>query len=231
VRESRDFLGEVDRTLIGRYAPPAAVINSNLEIVQFRGKTGMFLEPPSGAANLNILSMAREGLLPDLREAISKARRRDVRVRKEGVRVRSNGGFRTLNLEVVPLRSHGPQGRLYLVVFEPLAEKKSQSQRSARGTEPAGRDAPLQREVERLTGELSSTREYLQSMIEEQESTNEELKSANEEILSSTRSSSRPTRSSTPRRRSCRRPTRSSRLSTRSCRTATCSSRAPTTTS
>src|SRR4030095_82969 len=37
----------------------------------------------------------------------------------------------------------------------------------------------------RLEQELASTREYLQSIIQDQEATNEELQSANEEILSS----------------------------------------------
>ena len=40
-------------------------------------------------------------------------------------------------------------------------------------------------EIGRLQRELQTTKEYLQSIIEEQEATNEELKSANEEILSS----------------------------------------------
>ena len=182
---------EVDRLLMGRYAPPAVVINSNLEIVQFRGKTGMVLEPPSGAANLNILSMAREGLLPELREAIHKAKSRDTRVRREGVRVRSNGGFQHVNLEVVPLKSEAPTGRLYLVIFETAHEEKDKPQKRAEKGSGLSRkgsravSSSLQREVERLSGELVSTREYLQTVIEEQEATNEELKSANEEILSS----------------------------------------------
>src|SRR5262249_10887468 len=40
-------------------------------------------------------------------------------------------------------------------------------------------------QTEKLKQELATTKEYLQSIIEEQEATNEELKSANEEIQSS----------------------------------------------
>jgi len=180
---------EVDRLLIGRYAPPAVVVNSNMEIVQFRGKTGMVLEPSSGAASLNVLSMAREGLLPGLREALHKAKAGDTRVRREGVRVRSNGGFQRVDLEVMPLRSEGSSGRLYLVLFEisPVdkASKRGQKDTPPSPKVPKAAASSLQREVERLSGELVSTREYLQTVIEEQEATNEELKSANEEILSS----------------------------------------------
>ena len=49
----------------------------------------------------------------------------------------------------------------------------------ARGAHRAGG------ETARLRQELSSTREYLQSLIEQQDAANEELRSANEEILSS----------------------------------------------
>ena len=50
-----------------------------------------------------------------------------------------------------------------------------------RVTPPDDRD----RELVQLRQELAATREYLQSIIEEQDAANEELKSANEEILSS----------------------------------------------
>jgi two-component system, chemotaxis family, CheB/CheR fusion protein len=182
-----DLPREIDRVLLGRYAPPSVVINSNLEIVQFRGKTGAVLEPPSGAANLNVLAMAREGLLPDLRAAIHKAKTRDVRARKDGIRVRSNGGFRTVDLEIVPLKSGGASGRLYLLVFEVHPELKPapRAEERARVRQDGLKMSAARREIERLTKELVSTKEYLQAVIEEQESTNEELKSANEEILSS----------------------------------------------
>ncbi|MGH8567214.1 MAG: PAS domain S-box protein, partial [Gammaproteobacteria bacterium] len=52
---------------------------------------------------------------------------------------------------------------------------------------PAGHEGPAEPggETAQLRQELSSTREYLQSLIEQQDAANEELRSANEEILSS----------------------------------------------
>ena len=47
---------------------------TDLQIVQFRGQTGPFLEPAPGEASLNLLKMAREGLLYGLRTAVHASR-------------------------------------------------------------------------------------------------------------------------------------------------------------
>ena len=39
------------------------IVNAEMEIVQFRGQTGSYLQPAPGKASLNLLKMAREGLL------------------------------------------------------------------------------------------------------------------------------------------------------------------------
>src|SRR5438128_11525672 len=49
---------------------------------------------------------------------------------------------------------------------------------------PPGSDESPRKEIARLSQELSATREYLQSVIEQQEAANEELQSANEEVQS-----------------------------------------------
>ena len=56
-------------------SPPGVLINSSFDILQFRGHTGPFLEPPPGHATLNLLKMAREGLALDLRAAIHQAKK------------------------------------------------------------------------------------------------------------------------------------------------------------
>ncbi len=67
---------EADRILMARYIPAGVLINSDLEILQFRGRTTHFLEPAPGTASFNILKMAREWLLGDLRAAIQTAARK-----------------------------------------------------------------------------------------------------------------------------------------------------------
>jgi two-component system CheB/CheR fusion protein len=183
VRSAHD---EASRFLLQRYSPPSVVIDENLQIVQFRGQTGHFLESASGEPNLGILKMAREGLLFPLKSALQSARRKRRTVRRKGVAVHRNGDWHTVNLEVVPLGSAGT-GHL-LVVFEEANEPEKRV-RSRTRKKAEGSAGPRRREgderVAGLTRELAASREYLQSIIQELEAANEELQSANEEILSS----------------------------------------------
>ncbi|OPY58061.1 MAG: Chemotaxis protein methyltransferase Cher2 [Pelotomaculum sp. PtaU1.Bin035] len=43
-----NVIEEANRIVLGQHAPPGVIINSDLEIIQFRGRTGAFLEPASG---------------------------------------------------------------------------------------------------------------------------------------------------------------------------------------
>lgn len=175
---------EADRVLLARYAPAGVLINETMEILQFRGRTSAYLEPAPGTASLNLLKMAREGLLAELRSAIVAARRKGANVRREGVRIRTNDHMSTISIDVVPFT--GPsRERFFLVMFD-----SSPDGRSADGGKKKGKGKKALPEKEstgnaRLKRELDATREYLQSIIEEQEAMNEELRSANEEIQSS----------------------------------------------
>ena len=172
---------QVDRLLLARYAPAAVLIDADMNIVQVRGDTGAWLAPAPGKASLNLLKMAREGLPAALRVTIQQAKSENRPVRKEGLKVESNGGFRPLSLEVVPVRDQG-----FLVLFDEPRERKPA--RTRKGSRPAAKGAssasPLEEENARLAQELISTREMLQSIVEQQEAANEELQSANEEAQS-----------------------------------------------
>jgi two-component system CheB/CheR fusion protein len=177
-----DLQKEADRLVLGRYGPSGVLINDNYDVVQFRGRTSPYLEAPSGVASFNILKMAREGLLVELRTAILKAKKSHKPVRVENLQVRQDGHFHDVNLEVVPLRDDGTGAHHILVLFEEKGQKRKPE------PAPAPRQAPGRTSHEtivKLEQELTATKDYLQSIIEEQEASNEELKSANEEILSS----------------------------------------------
>ena len=177
---------EVERELVNRFVPASIVVNSEMEIVQFRGKTGAYLEPAAGQPTFSLSKMAREGLLIDLRAAINTAKKENVAVRKEGVSIQSNGGTRDVNFEVIPIRAESTHERFYVVVFQeptPKAAAKTESKRLA--AQEARKELPIARQKERLTREIRQLRGQLQSLIEEHETTSEEFKTANEEVLSS----------------------------------------------
>jgi two-component system CheB/CheR fusion protein len=178
-----------EQILLYRYSPASVMVNDRLEIVQFIGQTGPYLDPIPGDATLNLLRMVKTGLHMELRVAFQKAKKNGS-VRKEGVLIEHENSLRTVNFEILPVKNV-PEGEHYfLVVFEEarLGESKAPG-KGRKETRPAkdGKKPLSQIEVEnkRLKEELEATREYLQSIIEEQRTTNEELRSANEEIQSS----------------------------------------------
>ena len=96
---------EAQRLLVDRFAPASIVVNDEMEIVQFQGRTGAYLEPASGHPTFSLSRMVREGLLVDLRSALSEAKKQNAPARREGVRIQSNGSIKEVNLEVVPIRA------------------------------------------------------------------------------------------------------------------------------
>lgn len=176
---------EADRLLLSRYAPPAVVVNDRLEILQSRGRTGTFLELPPGKASLNLLKMARPGLLFELQSAIDSARKNGVETQRENVHIEGNGNNNLIRLRVVPFKTPIQDQLSFLVVFEtPEAEPAGASVQESTTALTESERAEKEKLVAQLKQELAATKEYLQSIIETQEATNEELQSANEEIQS-----------------------------------------------
>ena len=195
---------EADRLMLSRYAPAGVVVNENFDIVQFRGQTSAYLEAPPGEPTVNVLRMAREGLLLSLRNALLEAKTRGEPARRQQVRVQGEAGAREIDLQVLPLRPSDAPGAHLLVLFE---ESGSLPNRQASADAPwrrvagwLGARSPRQAsdrrrergaseaepgDVSVLRQELAATKEFLQSLIERQDAANEELRSANEETQSS----------------------------------------------
>ena len=171
-----------DRLIMKKYAPAAVVINEQLQILQFRGHTGRYLEPSPGEASLNLLKMARESLLLYLRGLVKQSMDDHTFVRKDNIPFTVDGKDSYLRIEVTPLQHPSATERYYLVAFEEqhLPVKPGEQKPSEK------RDrTEKEKQIEALSQELAATKEYLQSVIEQQEVSNEELRSANEEIQSS----------------------------------------------
>ncbi|HVC31807.1 MAG TPA: CheR family methyltransferase, partial [Steroidobacteraceae bacterium] len=183
-----DVLRDADRVLLARYLPAGVLINENHDVLQFRGDTGRFLTPAPGKASLNVLKMAREGLLVSLRGLLQRARREDAVVREEAVRIKTNGGYTEVTLAVIPLGRHNTSERGYWVLFENSAPAPATREPAARPRRTAaarsGEIEEKDKQINRLLQELSATRDYLQSVIEQQDAANEELQSANEKVQS-----------------------------------------------
>lgn len=183
---------EFDRRLLSQYSPATVFINEDLEIIHTRGSVNRYLKLAPGRASLSILKMAREGLLLDLRNALTKAKKDNVTVRKQNIQIKNgngNGGgaadsIRVVNFEVAPIRMGNLKELYFMIVFEEsIAPPRARAVKPVKQAREA--ESAVSGRIAKLEQELAATKEYLQSVIETQEATNEELQSANEEILSS----------------------------------------------
>jgi two-component system CheB/CheR fusion protein len=169
-----------DRKVIDKYAPPGVIVDDRLDVMQFRGKPGPFLEPAPGAATLSLLKLVRPELLVALRTTAHASLTEGVAVSSPPIQMRGDRGPREVTLDVIPLPNSA--GRKCLVIlFNEATPRPQLPEAHANRPEPSEVDP-------RITGlerELAVNKEYLQSTVEELEAANEELQSSNEELQSS----------------------------------------------
>jgi two-component system CheB/CheR fusion protein len=168
-----------DRKVIEKYGPPAVLLNEQLEIIQFRGHTGPFLAPAPGTATFNIFKLARPELLMELRATLQRASVELVAVSSSPI-PGWDGRNTPIVIDVMPLQDAGANRRCLLVSFRELA------------VPPAAAEAPAAIRIQErhpglaeLERDLVTTKEYLQTTVQELEVANEGLQSSNEELQSS----------------------------------------------
>jgi two-component system CheB/CheR fusion protein len=175
-----------EQLLLQRFSPAAVLTSYDGDILNVSGRTGKYLEPAAGKANMNIFAMAREGLRFDLNSAFQKAIRQKTTITVKGIKVGTNGGTQIVDITVQALDEPEAMRGMVMIVFNDVAMplKTSTSERSLKI--PAGKDGGIEQheELRSLREELQTTREEMQSSHEELTSTNEELQSTNEELQS-----------------------------------------------
>jgi two-component system CheB/CheR fusion protein len=175
--EDLDLDKTVDQLLLKKYTPACVVVNQDLDIVQFRGSTGLFLEPAPGKASLNLLKMARSGLGFELRNIIFRANKSGEAEQKTWVETFKDNKVRKLTIEAVPIKHETDTLERYCLVM--FGEEYVES------VEAVHLSLSKDRRVKQLESELNALREDMRVIVEEQEAANEELQSVNEEIVSS----------------------------------------------
>jgi two-component system CheB/CheR fusion protein len=171
----------IDSALLSNYMPACAVVNKDMEILQFRGPVSSYLEHSSGKASLNILKMARPEFAFELRNAINKAIETKQTVYKSGIEIKIDSILRLMSFEVCPLKIEWDEP-LLLIVFKPqeLVENFI-----GNDSDQKNNSTLKDIKIKKLAEELNSTRSEMISIIETQETIYEELQAANEEIVSS----------------------------------------------
>jgi two-component system CheB/CheR fusion protein len=142
-----------------------------------------------GTPDLNLLTMARAGLLVELRTAIYQAQMQNQSVRKEGVSIEAGGRSTIVNIEVRQFQPHTVAAGYFWVVFEEVLPTADHfctlNSESCTKCDLEPENARLREELATANQARTVAQSHLESLIHEQKNLNEDLKIANEEILSS----------------------------------------------
>lgn len=169
-----------------RLYSPAAVLTTDLgDIVYVHGRTGKYLEPATGKANMNLLAMAREELRYELRSAFHKALGQKNAVTVKGLPVGDSGGTQIVDITLQRLEGPEPLKGMVMIVFADMpTPPETAVTRSRWSTGPSVKFVQIQRELKFAQEELQRKQEEMQASHENLTSANEELQSANEEMQS-----------------------------------------------
>ena len=171
----------IDEVLVAEFMPASVVINHQMEIVQFRGTTDLFLTHPKGKATFNILKMARPEISFELRSAISKVIKTKGRVRKGGIELKINSLIKIVSFEIVPLKIQWNEPLLLILFTEHEQAEIYVQQAIGRNYTSPVKD----RRILKLEQQLAAAQADALSSVQEHEAFAEELQSAHEEVVSS----------------------------------------------
>jgi two-component system CheB/CheR fusion protein len=174
-----------EQLLLQQYSPASVLVTDKGDIVFITGSTGKYLEPSAGKANMNLFSMAREGLRNKLPEAFRKSLQTPEKIIIRNARIDSDGIILFVDVTIQKIeRPLALKGRI-LVIFNPVSPSDESLPVTKMGKLPVGASASdSELEIQRLNEELHSMHEEMQTSQEELMSANEELQSTNEELQS-----------------------------------------------
>jgi two-component system CheB/CheR fusion protein len=183
---ARNIQTLADQLLLQHYSPAGVLVNEHGDIIYISGRTGKYLEPAVGKANMNIFAMLREGLRSEFPVAFRKAISKKEPVVLHNIRIGSNGGYQTLNVHIQWLSKPEPLNGMLMIIFTDLDEIKNTKHQALKEkkTLSNARQLELEKELKYAREKIQDTLEEMQSSQEELKSTNEELQSTNEELQS-----------------------------------------------
>ncbi|NTU53678.1 MAG: PAS domain S-box protein [Chlorobiaceae bacterium] len=175
-----------NQLLLMHFAASAVLTNDEGDIIYISGRTGKYLEPAAGKANMNVFAMARGGLRYELNLLYSSVLRQKGEMTKKGLVVSTEGGSQVVDLTVKYVDKPDSLKGSVLIVFADIAERPvvSAPHEALPEVDSNQRISFLENELRQAKDEIFSIREEMQTSQEELRSTNEEMQSANEELQS-----------------------------------------------
>ncbi|KAF0197363.1 MAG: two-component system chemotaxis family CheB/CheR fusion protein [Bacteroidetes bacterium] len=175
-----------DQVLLQKFSPAGVLVNESGDILYISGRTGKYLEPAVGKANMNIFAMLREGLRNEFPVAFRKAILTRETVVLHNLKVGSEGTTVSLDLKIQWNDKPEPLKGTLMIIFNELPDTPPSKSGPGKGKNKlmSIRESELEEELVRLREEMQNTMEEMQTSQEELKSTNEELQSTNEELQS-----------------------------------------------
>ncbi len=175
----------MDHTLLADYAPAAVLVNADGDILYFSGRTGKYLEPSAGKANMNIHAMAREGLRQALMGSIRQALQHNTAVHLDGLEITGESGTHTINVIVQAIEQVQVLRGKILIVFTDVGwvEATAETHHNQPPMQWVSRCSTHPTALQRAQLEIRTLREEMQYLQEELKSSHEERQSASQEQL------------------------------------------------
>jgi len=185
-KSGRNIQELVDQLLLEHFSPPGLLVNEEGDIIYISGRTGKYLEPAAGKANMNVFAMLHEGLSKEFPMAFNQAVRKKGTVVLRNQQVGTNGGKQRLNVTIQWIDKPEPLRNMVMIIFSDITEVHDLKlkTRNGKGSPNSPKEAALEKELQSTMEKMQSTMEEMQASQEELKSANEELQSANEELQS-----------------------------------------------
>ncbi|MFZ4855987.1 MAG: chemotaxis protein CheB [Desulfuromonadaceae bacterium] len=173
-----------DSLILQHFSAPTVLVSDQGDILYISGRTGKYLEPAAGKANMNIFAMTREGLRYTLDSAFIQALRQSEPVIVRAALTESGKSTQSVDMTLMKVESPESSRVMVLISFQNVIVPARPRRRKSGGLPNDTRLEELENELLKNREELRTTREEMQTAHEELKSTNEELQSTNEELQS-----------------------------------------------
>jgi two-component system CheB/CheR fusion protein len=183
-----------DQLVLQQFAPASVLINQEGDILYITGKTGKYIEPSAGKANMNIYAMARDGFRDELSFAIRKVILSYEPIILRNIKIGNNGASHLVDITFQSIEKPNAVKGTIMIVFEDVkvlekdANIKSKTEKQTLNIREQKSQIKLQLTLEELQTtreEMHASQEELNSTNELLQTTNEELQSTNEELIAS----------------------------------------------
>ena len=127
-----------DEIMLNQFAPPGVLINENGDIIYISGRTGKYLEPASGKANMNIFAMLKDGLRQEITHALNQVILKKGSMVLHNVRVGANGNTQKVDVRIKWIDKPAQIKGMLIIVFIDLPATPDTSRDSKKEKKSSG---------------------------------------------------------------------------------------------